>query len=205
MKSHVDAKFIFFTTICYTTISQILYWFALAGLKQNRSAKRKSKETTDIYWSIDTAVRLVERPDPFQANPSLLRYPIRKLGRRSCDWHEIRVALMAELSVSVPHKSPLPSKNSFSQPGVASTLTRNDTTTGEWAAGGGGWKAERMERKSQRHSAVFVMGNGLRRVDESRPSSLTRYRPGNPMALCVEAPWRSRPLSRRPLSLRLTR
>lgn len=38
-----------------------------------------------------------------------------------------------------------------------------------------------MERKSQRHSVVFVMGNGLRRVDESRPSSLTRYRPGNPM------------------------
>lgn len=76
-----------------------------------------------------------------------------------------------------------------------------------WRAGvgKGGGKAERMERKSQRHSAVFVMGNGLRRVDESRPSSLTRYRPGNPTALCVEAPWRSRPLSRRPLSLRLAR
>lgn len=32
------------------------------------------------------------------------------------------------------------------------------------------------------------MGNGLRRVDESWPPSLTRYRPGNPTALCVEVP-----------------
>lgn len=66
-------------------------------------------------------------------------------------------------------------------------------------------KAERMERKSQRHSAVFVMGNGPRRVDESRPPSLTRYRPGNSTAPCVKVLWRSQPLSRRPLSLRLAR
>lgn len=67
-------------------------------------------------------------------------------------------------------------------------LTRNDTT------GYDGWKGESEKRsgrkeKGQRHSAVFVMGNGPRRVDESRPPSLTRYRPGNSTALCVEVPW----------------
>lgn len=55
-----------------------------------------------------------------------------------------------------------------------------DVGGGGEGGGKGGRKTERMERKSQRHSAVFVMGNGLRRVDESRPSSLTRYRGGNP-------------------------